>query len=82
MCGHDSRARSRIRCRIGHTACRLGIFFNLATHMQAHARTCYDFFYRKFDAVLINDASQFACFFLSLQLQNSYAHVYKHVQLV
>ena len=41
-----------------------GHFFNLATHMQAHARTCYDFFfYRKFDAVLINDASQFACFF-------------------
>ena len=33
-------------------------FFNLATHMQAHARTCYDF-----DAVLINVASQFACFF-------------------
>ena len=58
-------------------------FFNLATHMQAHARACYDFFYRKFDAVLINVVSKFACFFfLHLQLQNSYTHIYKHVQLV
>ena len=57
-------------------------FFNLATHMQAHARECYDSFTESLMRYSLNVASKFACFFLSLQMQNSYAHIYKHVQLV
>ena len=56
--------------------------FNLATHMQAHARACYDSFTESLMRYSLNVASKFACFFLSLQMQNSYAHIYKHVQLV
>ena len=47
MCGHGSRARSRVRCRIGHAACRLGIFFLIlpSTHARIHVHThCHEFY--------------------------------------
>ena len=81
MCGHGSRARSRDSMSNRTHCLPSGHFFNLATHMQAHARACYDFFYIKFDAVLINVASKFASFF-SVYNCKILMHIYKHVQLV